>query len=77
MEESNEQAAETSDYQDVEFPLDALGKLDEMISRPRWVVPVLPKGELEVLLNAALNLARKGIDRCFHECSICICIYVK
>lgn len=29
-------------------------------SRPRWVVPVLPKGELEVLLEAAIDLSKKG-----------------
>lgn len=28
--------------------------------RPRWVVPVLPKGELEVLLEAAIELSKKG-----------------
>lgn len=28
--------------------------------RPRWVVPVLPKGELEVLLEAAIDLCKKG-----------------
>lgn len=30
------------------------------VSRPRWVVPVLPKGELEVLLEAAIELSKKG-----------------
>ncbi|XP_061435835.1 probable ubiquitin carboxyl-terminal hydrolase FAF-X [Lethenteron reissneri] len=29
---------------------------------PRWVVPVLPKGELEVLLEAAIDLCKKGLD---------------
>ena len=43
-----------------EFPLAELGKLDEMISRPRWVVPVLPNGELEILLDAAIELCKKG-----------------
>ncbi|KAK6325421.1 hypothetical protein J4Q44_G00047630 [Coregonus suidteri] len=33
-----------------------------MINRPRWVVPVLPKGELEVLLEAAIDLCKKGLD---------------
>lgn len=28
--------------------------------RPRWVVPVLPKGELEVLLEAGIDLSKKG-----------------
>ena len=31
-----------------------------IIFRPRWVVPVLPKGELEVLLEAAIDLSKKG-----------------
>ncbi|XP_022644946.1 probable ubiquitin carboxyl-terminal hydrolase FAF-X isoform X2 [Varroa jacobsoni] len=44
------------------FPEDDLQKLEEMINRSRWVVPVLPSGELEVLLLATLRLARRGID---------------
>ncbi|TRY97210.1 hypothetical protein DNTS_013712 [Danionella cerebrum] len=44
------------------FPHTELAKLDDMINRPRWVVPVLPKGELEVLLEAAIDLCKKGID---------------
>ncbi|KAG2456363.1 USP9X hydrolase, partial [Polypterus senegalus] len=44
------------------FPHTDLAKLDDMINRPRWVVPVLPKGELEVLLEAAIDLSKKGVD---------------
>ncbi|XP_065107920.1 ubiquitin carboxyl-terminal hydrolase 9X isoform X6 [Paramisgurnus dabryanus] len=44
------------------FPHTELAKLDDMINRPRWVVPVLPKGELEVLLEAAIDLCKKGVD---------------
>uniref|UniRef100_A0A673M6M1 ubiquitinyl hydrolase 1 n=1 Tax=Sinocyclocheilus rhinocerous TaxID=307959 RepID=A0A673M6M1_9TELE len=44
------------------FPHTELAKLDDMINRPRWVVPVLPKGELEVLLEAAMDLCKKGLD---------------
>ncbi|XP_053090566.1 probable ubiquitin carboxyl-terminal hydrolase FAF-X isoform X9 [Pangasianodon hypophthalmus] len=44
------------------FPHTDLAKLDDMINRPRWVVPVLPKGELEVLLEAAIDLCKKGLD---------------
>ena len=49
--------------EDVEpdFPQADLAKLDEMISRPRWVVPVLPKGELEILLEASIDLCKKGL----------------
>ena len=43
-----------------DFPHAELAKLDEMINRPRWVVPVLPNGELEVLLDAAIALCEKG-----------------
>ena len=45
---------------EVLFPLTELGHLDEMINRPRWVVPVLHKGELEILLDASINLCKKG-----------------
>ena len=48
---------------DAEFPILELGRLDEMINRPRWVVPVLPKGELEVLLDASIRLSKEG--NCF------------
>lgn len=45
---------------EVAFPLAELSKLDEMINRARWVVPVLPKGELEVLLEFSIRLCRAG-----------------
>ncbi|XP_051998079.1 probable ubiquitin carboxyl-terminal hydrolase FAF-X isoform X3 [Xyrauchen texanus] len=50
------------------FPNTELAKLDDMINRPRWVVPVLPKGELEVLLEAAIDLCKKGLD---DKCEAC------
>ncbi|XP_062303511.1 probable ubiquitin carboxyl-terminal hydrolase FAF-X isoform X2 [Osmerus eperlanus] len=50
------------------FPHTDLAKLDDMINRPRWVVPVLPKGELEVLLEAAIDLSKKGLDG---KCEAC------
>lgn len=53
---------------EVAFPLSELSKLDEMINRPRWVVPVLPKGELEVLLEASIKLCRAGLDTKSEEC---------
>lgn len=31
---------------EIKFPLDKLAKLDVLISRPRWIIPVLPKGKL-------------------------------
>ena len=42
------------------FPIAELARLDEMINRQRWVVPVLPKGELEVLLEASIKLCKAG-----------------
>ena len=44
------------------FPVEELAKLDEMITRQKWVVPVLPKCELEVLLRASIKLCRAGGD---------------
>lgn len=55
-------ASEVGETGDVEFPLAELAKLDEMINRPRWVVPVLPRGELEVLLDAAIDLCKKSMQ---------------
>ena len=46
-----------------DFPIQELARLDEMINRPRWVVPVLPKGELEVLLDAAIKMCKEGNHR--------------
>ncbi|XP_039510750.1 probable ubiquitin carboxyl-terminal hydrolase FAF-X isoform X2 [Pimephales promelas] len=52
----------TQEEEEPAFPHTDLAKLDDMINRPRWVVPVLPKGELEVLLEAAIELSKKGLD---------------
>lgn len=46
-----------------EFPHAELSKLDEMINRTRWVVPVLPKGELEVLLDVVIKLCKEGTQQ--------------
>lgn len=43
-----------------EFPQAKLAMLDEKISSPRWVVPVLPEQELECLLQASIDLCKKG-----------------
>ncbi|XP_037075311.1 probable ubiquitin carboxyl-terminal hydrolase FAF-X, partial [Pollicipes pollicipes] len=51
-----------------EFPVAELTRLEEMISRPRWVIPVLPGGELEVLLNAAIDLCQRGLDTRSEPC---------
>lgn len=52
--------SEEAPSEEPEFPVAELARLDEMINRPRWVVPVLAKGELEVLLEAAIALCKEG-----------------
>lgn len=54
VEEGNQQRLEP------EFPHTKLATLDEKISSPRWVVPVLPEQELECLLQASIDLCKKG-----------------
>jgi ubiquitin carboxyl-terminal hydrolase 9/24 len=58
---------ELRDNQEPDFPVVELGRLDEMINRPRWVVPVLPKGELEVLLDTAIKLCKEGMSTHSHN----------
>lgn len=53
-EEGNQQRLEP------DFPHAKLATLDEKISSPRWVVPVLPEQELECLLQASIDLCKKG-----------------
>ena len=49
------------------FPNNELASLDEMVNRPKWVIPVLPNGELEVLIDASIKLAKKGkLILCLH-----------
>ncbi|KAK3589915.1 hypothetical protein CHS0354_034930 [Potamilus streckersoni] len=51
------------------FPVTELASLDEMINRqPNWTVPVHLKGELEVLLDAAIKLSKEGVDRHSEPC---------
>lgn len=54
--------------EDPTFPHADLAKLEDMINRPRWMVPVFPKGELEVLLEASIDLTKKGIDAKSEAC---------
>lgn len=42
------------------FPHDLLAKLDEMVNKPKWIIPVLPKAELQLLMEATIKLAKKG-----------------
>ncbi|XP_076338950.1 ubiquitin carboxyl-terminal hydrolase 9X-like isoform X1 [Tachypleus tridentatus] len=70
-ESSGEQDADNQkllEGQEPDFPHAELARLDEMINRPRWVVPVLPKGELEILLDASIDLCKKGLDTRSEAC---------
>ena len=55
VEDGNQQRLEP------DFPHAKLATLDEKISNQRWVVPVLPEQELECLLQASIDLCKKGI----------------
>ncbi|GBN83734.1 putative ubiquitin carboxyl-terminal hydrolase FAF-X [Araneus ventricosus] len=54
--------------QEPDFPVAELARLEGMINRSDWNVPVLPKGELEVLLDAAINLSKLGLDTRSEAC---------
>ena len=43
-----------------EFPLDRLTKLDEQLSRPKWVVPVRPRDDLEMLLRYSIKFCKES-----------------
>ena len=60
MEREGTKREREEDNKEPVFPVIELARLNEMITQPHWVVPVLPKGELEVLLEAAIHLCRKG-----------------
>ena len=45
---------------DDEFPLNSLARLDEQLSRPKWVVPVRAGDDLEILLKAAIKMCKAG-----------------
>ena len=42
----------------IQFPVNDLIKLEEQLNQTRWVVPVLPDGELIKCLRAAVCLAK-------------------
>jgi ubiquitin carboxyl-terminal hydrolase 9/24 len=50
------------------FPVDDLQRLDEMLNRTRWIVPVLPKNELETLLDASIALCKQNLDTKSEHC---------
>uniref|UniRef100_A0A0N5A8R0 Ubiquitinyl hydrolase 1 n=1 Tax=Syphacia muris TaxID=451379 RepID=A0A0N5A8R0_9BILA len=45
-----------------DIPSSLLNKLIEQLTRQRWVVPVLPKQELETLMEISVSLIKKGTD---------------
>lgn len=44
----------------IKFPLNDLIKLEEQLNQTRWVVPVLPDGELIKCLRASVRLASQS-----------------
>ncbi len=48
------------DEVDVEFSIERLKSLDEQLGRPKWVVPVRSKDELEMLIKGAITLSKQG-----------------
>ena len=61
-----------------DFPLTLLARLDEQLGRPKWVVPVRPKDELEMLIRAAIRLSNEGniSSSQYNKIFTCITIYV-
>ena len=45
-----------------DFPVEHMIRLNELINRLRWIVPVLPKDSLEILLEASVKLCQTGVD---------------
>ena len=63
LQEQQQQQQPQQQRVEPDFPHAKLAMLDEKISSPRWVVPVLPEQELESLLQASIELCRKGTIR--------------
>ena len=66
-EDGDEQVSVQIDDQDIydengqiKFPLNDLIKLEEQLNQTRWVVPVLPDGELIKCLRASVRLAAQS-----------------
>lgn len=57
------------------FPNNELSRLDEMVNRPKWVIPVLPNGELEILLEAVIKLSKKGKRNTNNFCWSYMCFF--
>ena len=46
------------------FPDDTLKRLDDLVNKPLWFIPILPDSELEHLLKGCIMLAELGVDTC-------------
>ena len=66
QDQSNEQLDEIELGE--EFPLDRLAKLDEQLGRPKWVVPVRPRDDLEMLLRYSIKFCKESESMC---CVVC------
>ncbi|XP_065840866.1 ubiquitin carboxyl-terminal hydrolase 9X-like [Oscarella lobularis] len=53
---------------DANFPVKLLQKLDDSLNRTKWIVPVTPRGDLEVLLLASIGLCKRGLDSQSEPC---------
>ena len=55
-----QQQQEEEELIDIEFSIIKLKSLDEQLGRPKWVVPVRAKDELEMLIRGAITLIKQG-----------------
>ncbi len=55
-----DQSSELLDELGEEFPVDRLAKLDEQLNRPKWVVPVRPRDDLEMLIRYAIKFCKES-----------------
>ena len=46
---------------DLHFSMDVMRRFIEMVNKPRWVVPVLPKDDLENMLLTAIKYSYQSI----------------
>ena len=66
--ENDEEAWLDSATDEPYFPISELVRLEKMIGRTRWVVPVLLKCELDILVDASINLCKRGLDIRSEDC---------
>lgn len=71
-------ASETS-VDEPDFPVKELYELEALVNKTKWVVPVMPGQQLEVLLRASTALAKQGMCGAFnaHKKSASGVMYVR